>query len=208
MKLKLSLLTALVTTLASLSFSSLAQAQVSKETLKCQKTIRVATRLFVNKVADNIENCLLKVQQCNTKHPADVDDCVAKLLVVGKGHCAVGKLAGDDRYWGGGSAVANDPSQGAINKELDKLINKVSKCDFGSVDFTELGFSPEPVDPYELVGQLNKNTTGAACLAHKRVKVTMPNRDALVTQINDHPDTGNFPFELAKALLLLSSTCK
>lgn len=189
----------IVATVATLLFSQLATAQISKETFKCQNFIKKGAGKFADKVADNIEKCLMAVQKCNLKPtPAATDVCIGKLLVVDKGRCAVGKLAGDEVYYGNDSAANNDSTQGVINKELGKFISTVAKCDFANVQFGNLGLA-DPGDALALVDQLNDFPNGAACTAHKRIKVTMPNRDDLFQQIVDHENFSNFPLSIVVA---------
>lgn len=206
-----------VAILGLLILATSAQGQVSDVTLKCQKVIAKAVEKFVDKVADPIEKCLLAVQKCNTKaDPADVEACIGKLLVVGKGKCAVGKLAGNTLYYDyvGGTAASNDPTQGSINKALGKFVSSLSKCDIPNVEFAYLG-RPTPNDAFELADYLNRVRTfidpepaGAACVAHKRVHASFPNVEDLLLIVGSHPDSGNFPNEVAGALFPEVGECK
>jgi hypothetical protein len=189
-----------VAIVALLILATSAQAQVSDVTLKCQKTIKKATEKFIDKVADNIEKCLLEVQKCNTKDtPAEVDACVGKLLVAGQGKCAVGKLAGDPKYYGTGSAAANDPQAGAINRELGKFVASLGKCDLLNTNFADLNLAV-PASATELADMLNGDpdnfeSFGAACVGHKRVGATFKNRLALMSQLFNI-DGSNIPIPL------------
>ena len=173
---------------AILGLAGAADAQINDATFKCQKIIEKAVEKFVDGVADPIEKCLLAVQKCDLIDEDDPAGCKAKLLVPDKGACAVGKLASDNTYFNGNSAFHHDPNSAAmIDKKYGKFIDAVGKCDIPNVDFASLGL-PTPANAFELTDALNMNPTGAACLAHKRVKVTLPNRDALVTDLTDEPD--------------------
>jgi len=213
--------TKLVFILTSLIIGSIAQAQISKETYTCQKAIAKAVQKFADKVADRIESCLIAVQKCNQKDPGDVDTCVGGLLVAGKGRCAVGKLSGDSNYFGKGSAAANDPSQGLINRELDKFVKGLGKCDLNNTNFGDLNMgnfgafsNPVPANHFELADALNGDpdapgeTAGAACLAHNRLRKTFPNFNNIVNQIGSHDSSTEFPEVLVNNIVFSGIGCQ
>jgi len=184
-----------------------AQAQVNDATFRCQKVIKKAVEKFIDQTADAIEKCLMEVQRCNLDQQLSPADCKAQLLVVDKGKCAVGKLASDTNYFGTNSSQNHEPySKALITKALGKLKEALRGCDLVNVNFAALNLAV-PGEFDDFVDSLNLNPTGAACLAHKRVKVAVPNRDQLFDDINSQLDYENFPESLFAAHYL-SANCK
>jgi len=195
MKFKLALSTALTVSCLAINVNA---APVSTATYNCQVAVKTQVQKFIDTVSDSIELCLMEVLKCNKLATGpEVDTCVDKLLVANSGKCAVGKLGPAQDYYGDGAAAVVDPTdKSKIGRGFLKFNKGLSvKCPTdGSVDFAELNFSnPNPVNNFEVSDALNLIPEGAACLAHKRVLVSIPNRDALTIQLLLRPDGENVP---------------
>lgn len=171
---------------AVLGLAGVSHAVQTKETEVCGTTIEKASATFYKKVYKGVRACLLADQKC-----AGDQECIAKLLVLDKGKCAIGKLDEGLEYFGGGSASqTSEEHTSKIGKSYYKFVEKIGgKCFLPGVDLSDgpdgLGYlDPTPTTKFELAERLNEgDLDGVACSAHDALETEIPNRDALATEL-------------------------
>ena len=183
--------------------------QIGRETQKCQAAIGKLSVKFATQIVKGISRCFDGVIRCDQKDEAAVhDECVGKLLVVDRGLCARGRLAGASfPYFGATSSVSVDAlSKDTIGRAYFRFIEKLEKACLGpkvdlSIAGTGLGLDPTPLSKGLLAEALNSNVDGRgiACSAHRLLNDAYPLMDQIVDLLIAHPDVAG----VALAILIL-----
>jgi hypothetical protein len=157
--------------------------QINKATYGCQQAILKGASQFRKVIEKDFTKCLLAAMKCDqAATDAGADACREKLLMLGTGFCAIGRIDSGALLFGGGSAANAVSSQATkAEKALAKWVAGIQKKCFDtpgvdlSVAGTGLGFSGSPASASELADQLNKNNidTGVACSAFEDVALKL-----------------------------------
>ncbi len=155
--------------------------KVSKDTEKCAKAIVDNSGKYAAKRVAAISKCLDGALKCDEQADAvKADACRAKLIVAGKGACAVGKLdSGDTTIGAGASNGVSKTDKPTLNKELGKLKSAIQKACFDKpADLaslaTGLGFTSVPTTADEVLDIVNNGGTGVSCSANATVLRALP----------------------------------
>lgn len=195
------------TLLGLLGLVNVSQAEQTPETVKCGTTIEKAGAQFSKKIVKGVEKCLAATRKCDGDTA-----CIGKLLVLGKGKCAGGKLDEGTNFMGIGSAAqALQTSLSSIEKAYYKFVEKLNKkCFAGGVDFSTspdgLGFDPVPNDKYELADALNAydlfgtDESGIGCQAFITVHASNPDAIPLINTLLAQPTGPNLAWGVGVVL--------
>ena len=174
--------------------------QIVRDTQKCQAAMGKLSLKFATQIVKGISRCFDEVLRCDRKADAAAhDECIGRLLVVGRGKCAIGKLSLESPYMGPTSAATTtDGDRSVIGRAYFRFIEKLGPVCIGpAVDLstagTGLGLDPAPASKTTLAEALNSNVDGRgiACSAHKLLNDAYPLLDEIVDVLLAHPNGGD-----------------
>lgn len=171
--------------------------QVSADSARCQKAIAKQSVRFTRQIVKAISRCFDAVLRCDlSSDGGEQVECLADLLVYGRGRCAAGVLDEGFPYLGettSAATSASDPS--IIGRGLYQFKTKLGgPCLTAGVDLspsgTGLGVGAGLGSPNDVADALNSGVDGrgVACTAHRLVRDAYPLMDEIIDLLRAQPD--------------------